>query len=137
MLLFIHLTVLGLSGGTWEVFFFNLKNSFIFTWRIVALQCCAGFCRTSTLLRHVRPLALEPPSRLPPHPPPLVVRELTLSSLSLVAHLRWLSDCRHGNAYVLMLLSRFVPTRGVSDLCCSMWDLLAAARELLVATCGV
>ena len=30
-------------------FFFALKKLLIFNWRIIVLQCCAGFCHTSTL----------------------------------------------------------------------------------------
>ena len=46
---------------------------FIFNWRIIALQYCIGFCHTSTWksLVYVRPLPLESPSHLPPHPTPL------------------------------------------------------------------
>ena len=54
-------------------FFFNL---FIFNWRIIALQCCVGFCHTSTWISHrytYIPSLLKLPSNshLPPHLTPL------------------------------------------------------------------
>ena len=49
----------------WEFFFF--KTLFIFNWRIIALQCCVGFCLTSAWISHrctYVPLLLN----LPPAP---------------------------------------------------------------------
>ena len=45
------------------------RNLFIFSWRIIALQCCVGFHHTSTWISHGRTYA---PSllNLPPHPTP-------------------------------------------------------------------
>ena len=46
-----------------------LKNLFVFIWRIIALQCCVGFCHISTWISHryayACPLLLGPASHLP------------------------------------------------------------------------
>ena len=63
-----------LFNGFQGLFFFLLINSFIFNWRIIALQYCVSFCRTSAWISHRYTnvsLPLEPPSHLPPHPTPL------------------------------------------------------------------
>ena len=61
------------------IFFF--KFEFIFNGRIIALQCCLGFCHTWTRISHrypFVPLLLN----LPPHPTPLGChRAADLSSL--------------------------------------------------------
>ena len=63
-----------MSGGKYEVkgVIFSLKMIFflkllVFSWRIIALQHCFGFCHTSTWIssRHTSLLPLEPPSHLP------------------------------------------------------------------------
>ena len=45
----VSLSSLHFKLETWVFFFFSL---FIFSWRIVALQCCVGFCHTSTWISH-------------------------------------------------------------------------------------
>ena len=45
---------------------------FFFNWRIIALQYCVGFCRTSAWISHkcmYVPSLPNPPPNLPPHPP--------------------------------------------------------------------
>ena len=48
------------------------KNVFLFNWRIIALQCCVGFCQTSTWISHrctyvPTPLNLSPTAHsIPP-----------------------------------------------------------------------
>ena len=36
------------EGQSWTHLFFFFFNSFIFNWRIIASQCCVGFCHVST-----------------------------------------------------------------------------------------
>ena len=56
------------------------------------------------------PLSLEPPCHLPAPPTPLgYLRVLDLSSLCHIVNSHWLSNFTHGNVYVSMLLSSFVP----------------------------
>ena len=67
------------------IFFFNLTRSllalfffknFIFNWRVIALQCCVGFCHTSTWIRHRHTYVLSllnvprTSHHIPPHPTP-------------------------------------------------------------------
>ena len=62
--------------GAWISLLFLLKKIFLkfFTQRIIALQCCAGFCHTTTLIGHNYlyvckfPSLLLPPSPLPFYP---------------------------------------------------------------------
>ena len=83
---------------TWQpyasIFFFSKPSrvnmiplffvEFIFNWRIIALQCCVGFCHVSTRISHryayIRSRLNLPPTSLP-IPPPHAVREQDLSSL--------------------------------------------------------
>ena len=51
----------------------HLKKKFIFNWRIIASQCCAGFCHTSTWIitryKSIPSLLNFPPiSHIQPHP---------------------------------------------------------------------
>jgi len=56
------------------------------------------------------PLSREPPSHFPPLPTPRgCLRAPALSSLCYTANSHWLSDFTHGDVYVSMLLSQFVP----------------------------
>ena len=55
-------------------FFFNfifLKN--VFKWRKIALQCCVGFCHTTTQISHNH-TCIPSILRLPPLPPPYIAR---------------------------------------------------------------
>ena len=65
-----------------------LKSVFIFSWRIIALQC-VGFCQTSTWIRHrciyVPSLFKLPPDSLP-IPPSALLQSPGLSSLSHAAN---------------------------------------------------
>ena len=59
--------VVGLGPIIRSVFFF------FFNWRIIALQCCTGFCHTTTLISHrytytLSLLKLPPTPTLPFHP---------------------------------------------------------------------
>ena len=76
----------------------------IFYWSIIALQYCAGFCRTSTWIthRHARPRPLEPP---PPPTPPLPSRSPQSTGLSSPPAVPF----THGTGYASTPLSRFLP----------------------------
>ena len=68
-------------------FFFHLEDNCV-------IQCCDGFFPISTWIshRHMYALPLEPPSNLPPHPPPLGChRAPVLGSLHHTANFHWLS----------------------------------------------
>ena len=66
-----------LPGSGWKMGFISslpfLKLNLLFNWRKIALQCCTGFCHTTTRINHsytyiTSLLSLSP---LPPHPTPL------------------------------------------------------------------
>ena len=75
--------------------------------RIIALQCCAGFCFTTTnnhKYMHVPPL-------LPPHPsiPPLqVITEHWAELPVLYSNCLLAVYSTHGSVYISMLLSQFI-----------------------------
>ena len=57
----------------WFFFLIFIFFSFIFSWRLITLQCYSGFCHTLTRISHGFTCVPHPnpPSRLPPHPIPL------------------------------------------------------------------
>ena len=62
-------------------FFFQrpLRFFFFFNWKIIGLQCCAGFCHTAMQIRHrytYMPSLLNLPPTLSTIPAPKVVAEL-------------------------------------------------------------
>ena len=72
-------------------FFYIIQKIYLFNWRIIALQCCIGFCHTSTWIdyRYVSSLLnLPPPPATPFHPSRLSSR---LSSLHHTGSFCWLS----------------------------------------------
>ena len=86
---------------------------FFFNWRIIALQCCTGFCRTTTWISHnyiyIFPPSLEPPSYPTTIPPPRLSQSARLGCLWYIAASHWLSIFTHDTVYMSMLLSQFVP----------------------------
>ena len=70
------------------------QNLLIFNWRIIALQCCVGFCHTSTRISHrytyVPSLLNLPPLSHLSHPSRLS-QSTRLSSLCNTANSYWLS----------------------------------------------
>ena len=84
-----------------DLFFFP----FIFiSWRLIALQCCSGFCHTLTWISHgftciphphpPSHLPLHPTSHLPPHPIPLGPPSAPALS-TCVMHPTWAGDLFH------------------------------------------
>ena len=77
-----------------------VKNFFLsffknyFSWRLITLQCCSGFCHTSIWISHGFTCVHHPehPSHLPPHPILLAHPSApALSTLSHVLNLDWQS----------------------------------------------
>ena len=71
-------------------FFFTWIN--LFNCRLIALQCCGGFCDTSTWINHR--CSCVPPSWIPSHQPPLPIllgctRALALCALLQALKLPW------------------------------------------------
>ena len=65
-----------------------------FSWRLITLQYCSGFCHTLIWISHGFTCVLhpEPPSHLPPHPIPLGHPSAPgLSTLSHASNLDWWS----------------------------------------------
>ena len=92
------ITPLWLSGP-WRSFLYS--SSFIlffkfiyFSWRLITLQYCSGFCHTLTWISHgfTRTPYPEHPSHFPSHPIPLGHPSLpALSTLSHASNLDWWS----------------------------------------------
>ena len=73
------------------VFFLKFIN---FSWRLITLQYCSGFCHTSIWTNHGYTCVPhpEPPSHIPPHPIPLGHPSASaLSTLSHALNLDWWS----------------------------------------------
>ena len=90
------------------ILFLILKN--FFNWRIIALQCCVGFCNTTAWISHKYtyiPSLLYISSIPPPlHPTPLGCHRALgcdIQQLPLPFYSTYV------NIYVSMLLSQFVP----------------------------
>ena len=65
-----------------------------FSWRLITLQDCSGFCHTLTLIRHGCTCVPHPesPSHLPPHPIPQGHPSApALSTLSHASNWHWQS----------------------------------------------
>ena len=82
-----------------------LRASFVFNWRIIALQCCVCFCHTTTWISHmytyVLPLLNLPPTTAPIPPLKIVLEhQVELAVLYSSFPLTF---------YFTMLLSQFVP----------------------------
>ena len=101
---------LGLSHHRQILFFFF--NLFIyFSWRLIILQYCDGFCHTLTWVSHGCTCVPhpEPPAHLPPHPIPLGLSQCTsfecpvsCIKLGLVIYFTY------GNIHVSMLFSQII-----------------------------
>ena len=76
---------------------------------------------------YMHPFTLESPSHFPPHPTPLGShRAPDLSSLCYTADFHWLSNFTHGNVYVSMLLSQFVPPSSSPSASTSLFSMSAS-----------
>ena len=87
---------------------------FIFSWRIIALQCCVGFCHTSAWISHRYkdvPSLMNLPPTPPPPPIPLlqVATEHQLECPVSYSKFLWAFCFTYNNVYVFMLLSQFIP----------------------------
>ena len=79
-----------------------------FNWRIIALQCCYGFCHISTWIGQgcTCPPHLEPPSQLPPYPSPLgCYRAPALGTLLQYIELSLVIYFTYGNVYICQCYS--------------------------------
>ena len=88
-----------------------LKN---FNWRIIALQCCVGFCNTiqqheSAISIHISPPSCTSPPSLPLHPTPLGCHRALGWAPCVIQQLPPAFYFTYVNVYVSMLLSQFVP----------------------------
>ena len=75
-------------------FLFFFKKFIYFSWRLITLQYCSGFCHILTWISHGCTCVPhpEPPSHLPPHPIPLGHPSApALSTLSHASNLDWWS----------------------------------------------
>ena len=79
---------------------------FMFNWRMIALQYCVGFCRTSTWISHRYTYV---PSLLNLLPTPSHPSRLSQSSLHHTANSHWLSSFTNDKVYASGLLLQFVP----------------------------
>ena len=90
--------------------------SFVFNWRIMALQCCIGFCHTSPWVSHrytYDPSLVNPP---PTSPHPLACRRAPgLSALCRAANLQFIHFANSG-VYVSMVFFQSV-SASPSPLC--------------------
>ena len=95
------------------LYVFLKLNVFPIDWRMITLQYCVCFSRTSIRMNHrysLCPLPLETPSHLPPHPTPLsYYRALGLSSLCHTTNSHRLSISYMVMCMFSMLLSQSVP----------------------------
>ena len=77
-----------------DLFFFNFLKFIYFSWRLITLQYCSGFCHTLIWISHGCTCVPhpEPSSHLPPHPIPLGDPSApALSTLSHASNLDWWS----------------------------------------------
>ena len=115
-------------NGTYHDHELDLCSVFNFSWRIIALQYCVSFCRTSTWISHGYTYI---PSLLPPLPPPTTThpfrlsQSTDLSSLHYTANSHWLFTL-HGNAYVSILLFQFVPPSPLPTMSTSLLPMSAS-----------
>ena len=83
---------------------------FFFNWRIIALQCCVGFCHTIAWIIHkytyITSLLGLPPS---PAIPPLQLVSLHWFELPVLCNVPLALCFTEGSTYVLMLHSQFIP----------------------------
>ena len=105
-----------------DVYFFNYFSFsviFIFSWRIIALRCCVGFCRTSTQISHMYthvPFLLKLPPTSHNIPSLQAVTEHQAGLPARYSNFPPAAYFTHGNVYIPRLLSEFVPPSS-SPLC--------------------
>ena len=87
----------------WVVLPINFFNLFIFNWRIIALQCCVGFCHTASWSIH-RYIYVPSLLNLPPTSLPISPHRLSQSRhLSSLGH----TTNSHGLSILYMVVCMF------------------------------
>ena len=88
----------------------GIFSLYVFSWSIVALQCCIGFCWTTTCIRHKD---TSPPSLLSlpptPHPTHQVITEHWAERPVLYNFFPLASYFTHDGVYTSTLLPQFIP----------------------------
>ena len=100
---------------TIAVLYYFLTICIYLNWRIIILQCCDGFCHTSTCIGHRYTYMCPTYPELPPPPPPSPAYLSGLSQSTTFVHLASCIELvlviylTYGNVHVSMLFSQIIP----------------------------
>ena len=86
-------------------FFFSIKKKYIFNWRIIALQCCVGFCHTTRWISCKYTLILSL-LNLPPNSHPINCQYLI--DFTLLKQFLAVGDCVQ-RSNILLFFFLFLP----------------------------